>query len=144
MKVEFRISKVPGLDELLLIVNDYILDMYNEGKKIAVLAQTQVARQLDDLLWQDGRESFVPHFCAVDAKDYNSYKSLPILITDNLFIISGFDALINIMDIAIDPSKTTISKLVEFVYQNEAALQNSRKKYVFYKKLGIEIENVRL
>ncbi|MDE4942890.1 DNA polymerase III subunit chi, partial [Francisella tularensis] len=76
-----------------------------------------IANQLDDKLWQDGQDSIIPHHCSINAREYNQYNNIPILITDNLFITSVYDVLINIMDVALDPQRVKVKELKEFVYQ---------------------------
>ena len=100
-----------------------------------------IAKELYNKLWQADTESFLPHFCAINSKQYNSHADIPVLITDNMFILSGVDELINLMDIVIDSSKVKVAKLTEIVYQVDKVLESSRKKYMFYKKAGFEIES---
>ncbi|MDE5018602.1 DNA polymerase III subunit chi, partial [Francisella tularensis subsp. holarctica] len=57
---------------------------------------------------------------------------IPILITDNIFITSGYYFLINIMDVAVDTQRVKVKELKVFVYQQDSALQASLKKYVYY------------
>ncbi|AEI35129.1 MULTISPECIES: DNA polymerase III subunit chi [Francisella] len=139
MKVEFRVLQTPDINQMLEVLIDTVIKEYDECKTIAILAPTGIAKQLDDDLWQDGQDSFIPHHCAIAAREYNQYKNIPILITDNLFITSGYDVLINIMEVAVDPQRVKIKELKEFVYQEDRALQASRKKYVYYKNSNLEI-----
>lgn len=143
MKVEFQVLQTSSLIDVLNYISTQISTNYANDRRLAVLAPSGAAKELDTLLWQAGEDSFVPHFCALNAKQYNTYKDIPILITDNLFIINGFDELINIMDIGIDKNKVKVSKLTEIVYQDDKALEVSRKKYVFYKKSELEIKTVK-
>lgn len=46
------------------------------------------------------------------------------------------------MDVAVDPQRVKVKELKEFVYQQDSALQASRKKYVYYKKSNLEIITV--
>ncbi|QEO58066.1 DNA polymerase III subunit chi [Francisella marina] len=139
MKVEFRVLQTPDINQMLEVLIATVIKEYDECKTIAILAPTGIAKQLDDDLWQDGQDSFIPHHCAIAAREYNQYKNIPILITDNLFITSGYDVLINIMEVAVDPQRVKIKELKEFVYQEDRALQASRKKYVYYKNSNLEI-----
>ncbi|MEY8717326.1 DNA polymerase III subunit chi [Francisella philomiragia] len=139
MKVEFRVLQTPDINQMLEVLIDTVIKEYDECKTIAILAPTGIAKQLDDDLWQDGQDSFIPHHCAIAAREYNQYKNIPILITDNLFITSGYDVLINIMEVAVDSQRVKIKELKEFVYQEDRALQASRKKYVYYKNSNLEI-----
>ena len=139
MEVEFRVLQTPDINQMLEVLIATVIKEYNERKTIAILAPTGIAKQLDDDLWQDGQDSFIPHHCAIAAREYNQYKNIPILITDNLFITSGYDVLINIMEVAVDPQRVKIKELKEFVYQEDRALQASRKKYVYYKNSNLEI-----
>ncbi|KEI35167.1 DNA polymerase III subunit chi [Allofrancisella frigidaquae] len=142
MKVEFHVLQINNLAETLDVVAQRVISVYDAGKTIVILAPEVAAKKLDIKLWQAGEESFIPHFCAISAKDYNTFKNIPILITDNMFIASGFDELINLIDIPIELEKVSINNLVEFVYQDQKALGVSRNKYIFYKKLGFDIKTV--
>ncbi|KYW86391.1 DNA polymerase III subunit chi [Francisella hispaniensis] len=139
MKVEFKVLQTQDINQMLEVLITTVIKEYSERKTIAILAPTGIAKQLDDDLWQDGQDSFIPHHCAINAREYNQYKNIPILITDNLFITSGYDVLINIMEVAVDPQRVKVKELKEFVYQQDSALQASRKKYVFYKNSNLEI-----
>lgn len=139
MKVEFQIFQTASIADVLNNICEYLQVNYSHTRKIAVLAPQGIAKELDSKLWQSDTETFLPHFCAINSKQYNSNTDIPILITDNMFILSGFDELINLMDIVIDESKIKISKLTEIVYQADKTLESSRKKYIFYKKAGLEV-----
>jgi len=139
MKVEFQVLQTADVNELLFAVIDFISKQFDAGVRVAVLSPTGLAKQLDQSLWQEGTDSFIPHHCATSSREYNQYKNIPILITDNLFITSGFDVLVNIMDVAVDPQRVKVKELKEFVYQEEQALLSSRKKYVYYKKHNLDI-----
>ena len=144
MKVEFQVFQTNSLADVLDNICGYIRANYSNTKNIAILAPQGIAKDLDNKLWQADSESFLPHFCAINSKQYNSHTNIPILITDNMFILSGFDELINLMDIAIDNTKVHINKLTEIVYQADNALESSRKKYVFYKKLSLEVKSSKI
>ena len=141
MKVEFQIFQTASISDVLNNICEYIRANYNHSKKLAVLAPQGIAKELDNKLWQADTESFLPHFCAINSKQYNSHADIPVLITDNMFILSGVDELINLMDIVIDSSKVKVAKLTEIVYQVDKVLESSRKKYMFYKKAGFEIKS---
>lgn len=140
MEVEFQVLQTNSLVDVLNYICTQVSDNYITNKRLAILAPSGVAKELDTVLWQAGQESFIPHFCALNAKEYNTFKGIPILITDNVFIVNNFDELINIMDIGIDKNKVKVSKLIEVVYQDNKALDSSRKKYVFLQKSGLEIK----
>ena len=142
MKVEFQVLQTSEQKVLLNSIVDYILKNY-KNSTFAILAPTEIAKELDEKLWQPDEESFIPHHCAISAREYNQYKNIPILITDNLFITSGFDVLINIMDVAVDPQRIKVKELKEFVYQQEQALLSSRKKYMYYKSFNLEINTIK-
>ncbi len=141
MKVEFQVFQTSNLVDVLNSICEYVVANYSHSRKIAILAPQGIAKELDSKLWQADTENFLPHFCAINSKQYNSCKGIPLLITDNLFIVSEADELINLMDIVIDSSKVNVAKLTEIVYQADKALESSRKKYMFYKKAGFEIES---
>lgn len=142
MKVEFQVLQTSKQEVLIDTIINYVLENHKDNT-FAILAPAGIAKELDEMLWQPGKESFIPHHCAISARDYNQFKNIPILITDNLFITSGFDILINIMDVAVDPQRIKVKELKEFVYQQEQALLASRKKYIYYKKFNLEINTIK-
>ena len=142
MQVEFLVLKN---DDLVMVLDSLYKDIikeYSAGRRVAVFAPITIVKQLDEMLWQDGEESFIPHHCAINAKDYNSLQNIPILITDNVFLTSNFDNLINLTNIIIDHNKISVNNLVEVVYQKQSVLDNSRKKYVYYKNLGLSVKTI--
>jgi DNA polymerase-3 subunit chi len=139
MEVKFKVIQSELLSDNLDMIVENIISMYDSCIRVGVLAPTTIANTLDEMLWQDGQESFIPHFCATNIRDYSSYKNIPILITDNMFIMSQFKTIINLCDVPIDSSKVPVENIIEMVFQNEKALQISRKKYVYYKKVGADI-----
>ena len=136
MEVEFKIVQSVSLEVSLDIVVNLIISRYNDGHRVGVLASESIAKKLDDLLWKDGEETFIPHFCATSISEYSSFKNIPILLTDNMFIMSGFKEIINVCDVPIDSSKIPAKNVIELVFQNDNALNISRKKYIYYKKAG--------
>ena len=132
MEVEFKIVPSESLETSLDMVVNLIISRYRDGNRVGVLASESIAKQLDDLLWKDGEESFIPHFCATNISEYSSFKNIPILLTDNMFIMSDFKEIINICDVPIDSSKVPAKNIIELVFQNDKALDVSRKKYVYY------------
>lgn len=144
MRVEFQVLQTSEVKELLGSIVGFVLAKYNENIRVVVLAPTGLAKQIDESLWQEGEDSFVPHHCAISSREYNQYKNIPILVTDNLFITTGFDVLINIMDVAVDPQRVKVKELKEFVYQEEQALLASRKKYVYYKQHNLDINTTQV
>ncbi|AJC48528.1 DNA polymerase III subunit chi [Allofrancisella guangzhouensis] len=143
MRVEFHVLQIDDLAKILEVIARRIISVYEAGKTVVILAPGVIAKKLDNKLWQAGEESFIPHFCATNAKDYNTFRNIPVLITDNMFITSGFDELINLIDIPLELEKISIGNLIEFVYQDENVLGASRKKYIFYKKLGLNIDTIK-
>ena len=49
---------------LLDSIIDYVLDNY-KNSTFAILAPAGVAKEIDERLWQEEEESFIPHHCAI-------------------------------------------------------------------------------
>lgn len=139
MKVLFQILSSQTTSGLLDYVISYIEERYTNTKKIAVVADTELAKELDKKLWQDGEKSFIPHFCAVSTIDYNKYSKVPIFITDNMFVADGRDEIINLTNIPVNIVRHKYKSVTEVVNQEAERLASSRKKYVYYKKLNADL-----
>ncbi|MFC4892903.1 DNA polymerase III subunit chi [Pseudofrancisella aestuarii] len=138
MKVSFRILNTNTDEELINYIVDFVVKEYSSEKKIAILAEQSVAKIVDDKLWKDGEDVFIPHFCAINSTEYNKYPNVPVFITDNMFLVLDHDLLINITNLPVNIAKKAPKEIIEVVDQEENRLAVSRKKYVYYKQLGIQ------
>ena len=139
MKVLFRILSNNTSDELIEYVISYVIDRYSPTKKIAIVADTEIAKAIDDKLWKSGENTFIPHFCAISTVDYNKYPKVPVFITDNMFVADGRDEIINLTNIPVNIVRHKYKSITEIVNQEPERLVSSRKKYVYYKKLNADL-----
>jgi len=139
MKVIFSVLKSSVDDDLISYVVSYVIDNYSTDTTIAIVADKEIAALIDDALWMEGKNSFIPHFCAINTSDYNQYKRVPVFITDNVFVADGRDVVINITNSPINIVRHKFNSVIEVVDQNEKRLDSSRKKYMYYKKLNADV-----
>jgi DNA polymerase-3 subunit chi len=115
-----------------------VIENYSFDKNMVIFCHAKNAKILDDKIWQEGKKDFIPHFCAINTKDYSLFKNIPILITDNIFVAEGREQIINLTNSPIDILRHKFNSILEIVDQDEIRLNNSRKKFVFYKKWGLK------
>ncbi len=139
MKVLFRILQNQTSEELIDYVISYVIDRYSNTQKIAIVADTDIAKAIDEKLWKEGEKTFIPHFCAISTVDYNKYPKVPVFITDNMFVADGRDEVINLTNIPVNIVRHKYKSITEIVNQEPQRLTSSRKKYVYYKKLNAEV-----
>lgn len=138
MKISFRILNSNIDEELMDYVTEFVINEYSQEKKIAILADKALAKVIDEKLWKDGEDIFIPHFCAINSTEYDKYPNVPVFITDNMFLVLDHDLLINITNLPVNIAKKAPKAIIEIVDQEENRLAVSRKKYVYYKQLGIQ------
>ena len=139
MKVIFRILNTNTDDDFISNLISYVKDNYSTDKTIAIVADKNMSMAIDDALWFDGENTFIPHFCAINTSDYNKYSNVPIFITDNVFVADGRDVVINLTNSPINIVRHKFKSVVEVVDQEINRLESSRKKYVYYKKLNADV-----
>ncbi|NDT68337.1 DNA polymerase III subunit chi, partial [Francisella tularensis subsp. holarctica] len=76
MKIEFKVLQTQDINQMLEVLITEVVKEYALQKIIAILAPAGIAKQLDDKLWQDGQDSFIPHHCAINARAV-PYTPLP-------------------------------------------------------------------
>ncbi|APC97639.1 DNA polymerase III subunit chi [Francisella frigiditurris] len=138
MKVSFRILNSNIDEELMNYITDFVVKGYSPEKRVAILADKTLAKHIDEKLWKDGEDIFIPHFCAINSTEYDKYPNVPVFITDNMFLVLDHDLLINITNLPVNIAKKAPKEIIEIVDQKENRLAVSRKKYVYYKQLGIQ------
>jgi DNA polymerase-3 subunit chi len=99
-------------------------------------ANRQQAELLDALLWTFRDGSFVPHEL-LDAA--GNKTEAPVTIGHEECDIGSQDLLINLTD-EIPPNAASFPRVAELVTSDEESRQRSRKRFVHYRDLGVELE----
>jgi DNA polymerase-3 subunit chi len=99
-------------------------------------ANRQQAELLDALLWTFRDSSFVPHELLGAA---GNKTEAPVTIGHEECDIGSQDLLINLTD-EIPPNAASFPRVAELVTSDEESRQRSRKRFVHYRDLGVELE----
>jgi DNA polymerase-3 subunit chi len=99
-------------------------------------ANRQQAELLDALLWTFRDGSFVPHELLGAA---GNKTEAPVTIGHEECDIGSQDLLINLTD-EIPPNAASFPRVAELVTSDEESRQRSRKRFVHYRDLGVELE----
>jgi len=137
MNLNFFVLNTKTQQEYLKYVVDFVLDKYSQAECVCIFLNRAMALKLDNKLWNDRLDSFMPHAFVERISDYDKYKNIKVIITDNIFIAKKNDLLINLSSLPIDIINHKIDNIIEIVDQEPQNLQHSRDKYIFYKKCGI-------
>ena len=111
----------------------------SRGNKVLIATQDEAAsRAVDELLWTQRPESFVPHHIVGQNTDGQSTDAPtakpPVVITHDLDDIDHHDVLVNIR----------FDRLAEIVIQQPEVLENTRQSYAFYKQRGYPVQTHKL
>ena len=99
-------------------------------------ANQQQAERLDELLWTFRDGSFVPH----QLLDLTyPHTNAPVTIGFEEKAIGGQDLLINLTE-EIPKMANSFPRVAELVTSDKQSRQQSRKRFVHYKELGVELE----
>lgn len=99
-------------------------------------ANQQQAERLDELLWTFRDGSFVPH----QLLDLTyRHTNAPVTIGFEEKAIGGQDLLINLTE-EIPKMANSFPRVAELVTSDKQSRQQSRKRFVHYKELGVELE----
>lgn len=108
---------------------------YAKKKPMLVFApESDIANQVDRMLWTHSALSFVPH-CRADSP---LAAETPILITDSLENIAQDERLMNLSQ-TIPPGFSRFQSLIEVVGQEEDERSAARERVKFYKDRGYEV-----
>ena len=99
-------------------------------------ANRQQAEVLDQLLWTFRDGSFVPH-ALMDTG--SQAAAAPVTIGFDESEIKDQDLLINLTD-EIPAKAPSFPRVAELVTSDEESKQRSRKRFVDYRELGVELE----
>lgn len=110
---------------------------FRQNQTLFLLAQTQEqAEQLDEMLWQQDPNSFVPHGLSDEA----TVTQAPVEIGTGMPKRSR-QVLINLAD-SIPPFANRFAQIIDFVPADESQKQQARDRYKQYRALGFTLETV--
>lgn len=134
--IDFYTLAEQHIDAALPLVGRLIENQYQRQHRIYVLAKDQQqAFVLDEMLWTFKPESFIPHHLAGEGPT----PPPPVIIGYDERAPEHNDILFNLND-AIPPFFHRFRRIVELVLNNEAALQEGRRRYRFYQQHQCMIE----
>jgi DNA polymerase III subunit chi len=96
------------------------------------------SRQLDQLLWEQPPESFLPHHVA-GLDDKRNDETTGITISHHADAVAPSTVYINLRNHP-PPLPTAIARVIEIVVQEASVLDSTRKNYAAYKSHGAEIK----
>ena len=120
----------------------------SRGNKVLIATQDEAAsRAVDELLWTQRPESFVPHHIVGQNTDGQSTDAPtakpPVVITHDLDDIDHHDVLVNIRTTRPEQF-SRFDRLAEIVIQQPEVLENTRQSYAFYKQRGYPVQTHKL
>ncbi len=113
---------------------------WSTGERVLIQTDNESqSQQLDELLWNLGAESFIPHAVAtLEAID----QQQPVLISHQKITDTNFQYIINLScrpsDILSDSGAVKIDELLN---QDEQRKQCGRKNYKAYRELGYTLKH---
>lgn len=114
---------------------------YHEGKKAFVVANLDMAREIDQQLWTFRDVGFVPHALVSDTKLADKASILIGTLGD--LVNTEIEFIANLTDQALT-SLTFSANLIELVCDLEEAKEISRKKVRAYRAAGMAIDYFKL
>lgn len=114
---------------------------FKNNQKVIVLHDSQqAAEHLDDLLWQQPEQAFIPHNLDGEGPKYGTAVHLAWLQVDgSLPSFPHFPILINLTSQPITAFRQ--QELVELVPVDESSRAQAREKYKWYRQQGLKLSN---
>lgn len=110
---------------------------YQKSQQIYILtASAEEATQLDNLLWSQRKESFIPHALASSPLAMQT----PILISSDLAAVTQYEILFNLSE-TIPTSFQKFTRIIEIVSNETSALSKARERFRFYREQNCQLES---
>lgn len=111
--------------------------LYLEHERVLVVSsQRQQLEQLDEALWHNSAEQFIPY--SLDSECYAN--STPVLLTTRQPERLRFKALLNLSDKALVTSEQ-FRAIIEIVPVDDKGKEAARERYKTYRQLGFNISH---
>ena len=134
-RVDFYVGKTTSLQARLLLACKLVEKAH--ARKMHTYIHTDAATtsaQLDGLLWTFNELAFIPHALAPCSDD-----SVKVRIGHDFEPMENCDFLINLSN-EIPPFFSRFERLAEILDQEEPILLAGRKRYLFYRDRGYNLE----
>ena len=132
-QVEFLLLATDS--QLLSTAFTSLIQLYSDNERVLVVANNrQHLEQLDEMLWHNSSEQFIPY--SLDSECYS--LSVAVLLTDNQPESRRFQALLNIgAEVSINLGQ--FRSIIELVHPDEPSKEKARIRYKHYRQLGFSI-----
>jgi len=111
--------------------------IYQQHERVLVISsQRQKLEQLDEILWHNSGEQFIPY--SLDSECYAN--STAVLLTDKQPERLRFKALLNLSGTALK-SPEQFKTIIEIVQVDEEEKETARERYKLYRHLGFNISH---
>ena len=138
-RVDFYVLETAGFDSRLFFACRLAEKAYGMANRVyAHTLSPDVARRLDDLLWNFRQGSFVPHEILTDEPPRS-----PVQIGTAEHRLESGQLLINLTGEAPDFAKQ-FARIAEIVTGDEPAKSEARARYARYREMGLEPETHRI
>jgi len=141
-QVEFLLldSNSQWISTAIASLSQFYSCTYSNNERILVLADNrQYLEQLDELLWHNSSEQFIPY--SLDSECYSS--SAAVLLTNTQPEKVRYQVALNIgSKILINPEQ--FRTIIEIVNVDDESKENARSRYKNYRQLGFPISHRQL
>ena len=129
MDVAFFILQSQEEECYLQFVENQVKIQYQANKTMVIYGEASMCQALDELLWFDQKEDFIPHFYITKDSDMN-YLNLPVVLVSNANFL-GQDSKDILIDLSLKAELdfNQYSSLIKVVDQKPARLNASRTEY---------------
>ena len=142
--IKFQVLKTRTEEAYQDYIINFLINTYQQEKKIVVIAPEQFCNVLDKALWLDGKPQFIPHGFYDKEKEI---LNLPIIFAKvediAIFADKKIDLILWLEHVEID-QLCNATEIVQIVDQNPQRLQDLRSHYKSYKQKGYQlaVENI--
>lgn len=124
-------------EEKYQLVCGLVTELFRKGQTVFLLCQTQAeADMLDEMLWQQDPDSFVPHGLSEETTVVQAPVEIGVLQPRR-----HRQVLVNLTD-SVSPHAKRFAKIIDFVPWSESEKQQARERYKHYRALGFTLETV--
>ncbi len=132
-EVEFILQN--GKSSIIDLAYMNLLQLYKKYDRVLVLgSETVLLEQLDERLWQNSHDKFVPY--SMDTESYQSTAT--VLLSTNAIPSSGYNALLNI-GATIPTNSNRFRAIIEIVADDEEQKEQARERYKLYRRSGFNV-----
>lgn len=139
-QVDFYVLDLADLSSRYHFCCRLLAKIFSQRQRCTVLVDDQAtASALDDALWQNPPESFLPHQIVDSASEgsADAGEAISIRISDQA---PREDVCINLRA-GVPANHAQLSRLVEIVCQDPNVLNSTREKYRFYRELAYPLQS---